>query len=300
MEYLWIPITVGAAIMQIMRTALQKDLKRHISDMAVVWVRYAYALPFALLYVLTFSFWGHSLPAFNGPFVAYVLAGSLAQLGATAMLVRLFSYRNFAVSIMLSRTDALLAAAFGFALFGDRFSPLGILAVGLGLGGLILTLIGKQRIAKGDMLGAFKYGSAWLGIGSGALFAITSLTIREAINQVPAAHPFFAAALVLLAMIVVQALVAFFYLLSYEYSQFAKVYRVNRRSLAVGITSLLGSIGWYSAFALTHPAYVKTLAQIELPMAIAIGALFFGEKITRVEFWGILFIAMAVITVAFV
>ena len=300
MEYLWIPITLWAAIMQIIRTGLQKDLKQHISDMAVVSVRYMYALPFIFVYVAVFLFLGHSLPSLSNTFFFYVIAGSLAQIAATAMLIRLFSYRNFAVSTMLSKTDALQAAAWGFALFGDRFSSLGILAVGFGLAGLLLTLVGKEGLAKNDLMGALKQGSAWLGIGSGALFAMTSLSIREAIATVPDTHPFFAASLVLMSMIVLQTLLLSAYLLRYEYRQFAAIGRVGNSALLVGITSLLGSIGWYSAFALAHPAYVKTLAQIELPMALAVGTLFFGEKINRLEVWGMLLIALAVIIVAFV
>lgn len=300
MEYLWIPITLWAAIMQITRTAIQKNLKEHISDMAVVSVRYIYALPFILLYVAGFLFLGHSLPSFNLLFFFYVIVGSLAQIAATAMLIKLFSYRNFAVSTMFSKTDALQAAAFGFALFGHRFSPLGLVALMIGLVGLLLTLMGKEGVAKNDLAGALKEKSAWLGICAGALFAVTSLCIREAVTVLPDAHPFFAAALMLMSMIVFQTILLVIYLVRYEYRQFAAIYRVNNASLLVGITSLLGSIGWYTAFALMHPAYVKTLAQIELPMAIAVGALFFGERVNKLELGGMFFIGLAVILVAFV
>lgn len=300
MEYLWIPITLWAATMQITRTALQKNLKKQISDMAVVSVRYIYALPFVLLYVAGFLWWGHGWPSFNSLFLFYVVIGSLTQIVATAMLIKLFSYRNFAVSTMFSKTDALQAAVFGFALFGHHFSYLGLVALGVGLAGLLLTLMGKEGLAKNDLIGALREKSAWLGICAGALFAVTALCIREAVAALPDAHPFFAAALMLMGMIVLQSLLLLAYLARYEYRQFAAIYRVNGSSLLVGITSLLGSIGWYTAFALMHPAYVKTLAQIELPMAIAVSALFFGEKINKLELWGMLFIALAVILVAFV
>ena len=298
MEYLWIPITVVAAVIETLRIALQKDLKRYISDMAVVWVRYVYALPFAFFYVTLFCRQGHDLPFFSGTFFFYILTGSLAQLTATAMFVRLFSFRNFAVSKVLVSTDLLFAALLGFILFGDEFSSLGIFAIGIGVVGVVLTLAGKQGIRIGELLSLFGTSDSWLGIGSGALFAVTALSIREAIRTMPDVHLFFAASLVLLGMILVQAVVIFCYLLLYQSSQFARIYGVNRRSFLVGISSLVASIGWYSAFALTHPAYVKTLAQIQLPMVIVVGALFFGEKINKTELGGILLITTAIITVA--
>ena len=66
---------------------------------------------------------------------------------------------------------------------------------------------------------------------------------------------------------------------------------------AIGLTSFAGSMGWFVGFALSHPAYVKTLAQVELPLAFLIGLLFFKESCTRKEMIGMFTIAFGSIIV---
>ncbi len=56
---MWIPLTVAAAFFQTLRSALQKQLKAHLSTGGVTYVRFFYAWPFAVLYV-----WG--LATFGG------------------------------------------------------------------------------------------------------------------------------------------------------------------------------------------------------------------------------------------
>ena len=55
----------------------------------------------------------------------------------------------------------------------------------------------------------------------------------------------------------------------------------------IGLTSALGSIGWYSAFALQNASYVRAVGQIEAVFTLTISWLYFREKITRLELAGI-------------
>ena len=49
LSWYWIPITIGAALSQNIRTALQKSLKGRLSTNAANFTRYVYGLPFAIV-----------------------------------------------------------------------------------------------------------------------------------------------------------------------------------------------------------------------------------------------------------
>ena len=51
-EWIWIPITVAAALFQCLRTALQKFLKGRMSTTASTFTRFAFGMPVAIVYIL--------------------------------------------------------------------------------------------------------------------------------------------------------------------------------------------------------------------------------------------------------
>ena len=60
-----------------------------------------------------------------------------------------------------------------------------------------------------------------------------------------------------------------------------------RTAGAVGFVGWLGSLGWFTAFALTNAAYVRALGQIELVFSYLSAVFFFRERVTRIEVIGI-------------
>ena len=51
MTLLWIPLTIAAAFLQNVRSALQKHLKGELGTIGATFVRFGYGFPFALLYL---------------------------------------------------------------------------------------------------------------------------------------------------------------------------------------------------------------------------------------------------------
>lgn len=73
---LWIPITIVAAFLQNVRSALQKHLKGVMGTTGATFVRFGYGFPFALLFVLVLNrVAGYPLPAANGTFAVWVVVG---------------------------------------------------------------------------------------------------------------------------------------------------------------------------------------------------------------------------------
>ena len=60
-----------------------------------------------------------------------------------------------------------------------------------------------------------------------------------------------------------------------------------RWSLAVGVCGVLGSIAWFTAFAMQNAAYVRAIGQIELIFTFIASVVFFRERTSRVEVMGI-------------
>ncbi len=70
---LWVPITIAAAFMQNLRSALQKHLKSKLSDAGVTSVRFFYAWPFVVLYCWGLAqLGGFAVPETNAKFLLYL------------------------------------------------------------------------------------------------------------------------------------------------------------------------------------------------------------------------------------
>ena len=83
---LWIPITIAAAFVQNIRSALQKSLSESVGTGGATYARFVFALPLALVYIyLLGPASGVALPGLNGAFILSCLIGGTAQVLATTI-----------------------------------------------------------------------------------------------------------------------------------------------------------------------------------------------------------------------
>ncbi|REL26533.1 DMT family transporter [Thalassotalea euphylliae] len=286
----WIAFTLLAAFMQAVRTAGQKQLSAQLSSIATAGVRYIFALPFAWLYLWwALEYYQVAMPELNDEFLQYAIIASFAQLIGTACLVVAFQYRNFAVATSLAKTEAIQVAVIGALLFAAPLSGYGWLSVILGVVGVIL--LSKVKFSVKDVL---MNPGAGYGLASGLGLAITTLLIRES-NLALGSHPMVSAAVTLVFLISAQSLLSALYLLARDAGQFRNMIRHWRLALFVGITSLLGSIGWFTAVSYQTAAYVKALGQVEFFITLILTYRIFKEKTTLVEIIGMLLIIISVV-----
>ena len=300
MDFLWIPITLGAAFFQVVRTGLQKRLRDDLGDFGATWTRFGYALPFAVLYAGGVFVFVAAPSAPSTAFYFWGLLAAVAQIIATALLLNALSRRRFAIGTLLAKTEALQIAVFGAVFFGETLRPGGWAGVALGGVGLAFIFFAREEGAATapTWRTILRDRSLAAGLCSGALFALTALFARRAIFAFDDdVSPFAAAALILPALVLTQAILLGCWLWRVDRGVFAKMRALGALPLAVGATSAAGSAGWFTAFALAHPALVKTLAQIELPLALLWGRLVFGEKCARGEIVGIAVTAGAILLV---
>jgi len=287
MEF-WIPITICAAFFQNVRTALQKYLKGRLSTGGATYVRFLYGLPFVFLYVFGLNqFGGFSIPDLNAEFATYVVVGGLAQISATALLIMLFSLRNFAIGTTYSKTETVQAAIFGMVLLGDSLSTSAVLAIAISLTGIMFISASGGRINVKDILLGWTGKSALYGLLSGGLFGVSAVAYRAAALSLGGQGVIMQAAVALICVISFQTLVMTVYLNVFEPRQLIAVLKAWKVAVWVGITSMLGSVGWFTAMAMQNASYVRAVGQIELVFTFLISYFYFKEKTNKIEAAGI-------------
>ncbi|GLQ06720.1 DMT family transporter [Sneathiella chinensis] len=287
----WILITIFAAFFQNVRTAIQKYLKDRLSTGGATYVRFLYGFPFAVIYVAVLHWgWGYDLPPLNWTFAGYVVLGGLAQILGTALLVALFSLRNFAVGTTYSKTETVQAALFGIVLLGDSLSWSAVVAIAISMVGILLISMSGGRLTVREFFLAWTGKSAILGILSGGLFGVCAVAYRAASLSLESDMLVVAAAVSIVCVLAFQSLVMTLYISLVEPNQLRKVARAWRPATMVGAASLLGSIGWFTAMAWQNAAYVRAVGQIELVFTFMISIFYFKEKTTRLEAMGVLLV----------
>ncbi len=135
-----------------------------------------------------------------------------------------------------------------------------------------------------------------LGLGCGSALALTSLWVREAslVLGLPFPHR---AAWVLLLVILLQTLLLLAWLLIKDKETLKKLWHRPRLTLAISISSCLGSIGWFSAMSLTAVPYVKTLGQAEVFFMMLFSSLWLKQRVKVKDMGGLVLIALAAVLV---
>ena len=285
---LWIPVTLFAAFMQNLRFLLQRHLKvTSLSTAGATWARFLYSAPLVALIVLGFAgATGQELPATNARFWAFILSGGLAQIVATMCVVALFARRNFPVGITLAKTEVILTAILGLVVLGDAVSGPVVAAIGFGFVGVVL--LSDPPAGDGALpwtARLFNVASGY-GIASGLLFSVSAVGYRGASLALAEGSVFLRAAFTLGAATAVQTLVLGLWLYWRERAEIGRVLSQWRVAGLVGVTSMLGSLGWFTAFTLQSAAYVKALGQVELLFTFLFSALWLKERSSAKELGG--------------
>ena len=290
----WILISVAAAAFQTLRFMLQKSLSMNgLSAGGATLARFLFSAPFVMVLAVVYvTQTAPQMPTLGNGFVAYALVGALAQILATWCVVALFAERSFAVGITFKKTEVIQTALVGFLVLGDRISTGGFLAILLGLVGVVI--LSKRTDGAVGWRGLINRASG-LGLLSGAFFAVSAVGYRGATLEVGSDDPLVRSLVSLAFVTASQSVGLGLWLRWREPGEFTRVAGSWRQSLWMGLASLGGSLGWFTAFTLQNAAYVFAVGQVEVIFSIAISALVFKEVTTRREFAGIALITASVL-----
>ena len=278
--------------MQSVRTAGQKELATQVSAVASTHVRYLFGLPFALIYLyIVLQIHVNEQWHLGARFYIYASAAAVAQILATACLVSVLAKRNFAVGTAFAKTEALITAVLAAVLFAEYLSWIAWLTVLIGIVGVLL--LNKSMVLSDLIRGGMSLRSATtVGIASGVLFSFTSLFLRQASLSLNVS-PILAAAITLAFMVCVQTIISGVWVWIEDKQQFKTLASTKGLCTFVGITSVLGSIGWFTAMTMQFPALVKALGQIEFIFALILTGRVFKNKTLGVSCWACFLLSQA-------
>ncbi len=291
----WILITIGAASAQTLRFMLQKRLKgMALSTAGATFARFIYSSPLvAVIATLYATTTGQGAPDIPSSFWPYAIAGGASQILATMCVVALFSHRNFAVGITFKKTEVLISDFFGFLILGDQFTFWTIMAMMIGLAGVLLLSDPPDGVGPWRKR-IFNKATA-LGLGAGVLFGISGNGYRGASLSLGDGDVFYRAIVTLAIVTAFQTLAMALWLVWRERGEVMRVLAAWRVAGLVGITSMIGSICWFTAFTMQNAAYVNAVGQIELLFSLMIGAFVFGERVTAREWQGLLLLTLSIV-----
>ncbi|MEE9333718.1 MAG: DMT family transporter [Granulosicoccaceae bacterium] len=290
----WITLTLFAALMQSVRTAGQKELATHVSAVASTHARYLFGLPFALIYLyVVLQTHADEQWQLGARFYIYASAAATAQILATACLVSVLAKRNFAVGTAFAKTEALITAVLAAVLFAEYLSWIAWLSVLIGIVGVLM--LNKSLVLSDLLRGGMSLSSATtIGIASGVFFSFTSLFLRQASLSLNVS-PILAASITLAYMVCMQTLISGAWVWLEDKQQFKTLAKTKGLCTFIGVTSVLGSIGWFTAMTMQFPALVKALGQIEFIFAVILSGQVFKERNTSRELLGMFCIVSSVV-----
>ncbi|MCI0754356.1 DMT family transporter [Teichococcus vastitatis] len=296
---LWIAVTLAAALFQTWRTAMQQKLRGQLSVNGAGVVRYLYGVPFGLLLLGTYAAatgqW--ALPGAGLLFLAFCIAGGLAQILGTNLLIMAFGARGFAVGTAYAKTEAVQGAVLALILLGEQLSPLAWTGIAIGVAGVLyLSVAGKQE-GVGGLLRAAAQPAALYGLGAGLGFALSAILIKSANLALEHPDPVLRALVSLVAINTLQTLMQGGWLAWREPDQFRAVFATWRNSLPVGALSACGSACWFTGFALAPVALVRALGQTEILFTLLFSHFYLKERPKPAEIAGALIVVLGVVLV---
>lgn len=291
----WILITFGAVAFQTLRFMLQKQLSQAaLSASGATFARFLYSAPIviaALPFILraTDTPW----PETSLRFWLFAWAGGATQVLATVCMVMLFRSRNFAVGVTFKKTEVVMTALVGLVLLGEGVSAAGFAAILVGLAGVLV--LSDMPGGQGRWLRRVMNRAAGLGVLSGLLFAVSGVSYRGASLEIASDLPFVRAAVTLAAVTGSQLVAMAIWMRWREPGEIGRVVGAWRVAGWVGLTSMAGSLCWFTAFTLQNAAYVNAVGQSEVVLSLLASYVFFRERLTLREGIGIALITASVL-----
>ncbi len=291
MSYLWILATLIASAAQTARNAAQSGLTARIGTLGATQVRFLFGLPFAFVFLWLASIGtGEAPPALTIPSLAYTALGAIAQIAATALMLLTMKSRSFAVTTAWLKTEPVMVALLAAATIGDPLTLPTLAAIGVATAGVVIlsTKPETTRLMLADLR------PAATGLLAGLLFGVAAIGFRGGILNLPEGSFLIRASTILVLSLALQSGILIAYLATFDRKALIASFGVWRTSLLAGFLGAFASQFWFIGFSLTSAANVRTLALIEVIMALAVSAWVFRQPVTTRQKLGIAVIVLGV------
>lgn len=292
-EWLWAVFTVTAAGAQTMRNAMQKELTTSLGTVGATHVRFLFGFPFAVLFliaVVIFTGTPPPVPGWNS--LAWTAVGAGAQFAATALMLAAMDTRTFVVAIAYTKTEPVLVLAFAVVFLSEIPTLVVVAAVVIATAG-VLAMSWPTKLTRRDDL----MRTTALGVGSGAMFALSAVCYRGGIQTSGAEHFVVAASTTLVVALALQTATVSAILLVRNRQTLRAIVRMWRPSMTAGFLGALASQFWFLAFAIQTAAAVRTLGLVEILFAQIVSRRLFDQRTSPLEMAGIAMLVLGVIMI---
>ncbi len=281
MSSLWLPLSLVAGFLQIIRNAAQRGLSDEAGPWGATLVRFLFGLPFALIFcALAFVLAPPVAPQFALKVMWVLPLGAFAQVCATAALLASMRASSFALGSTFQHMSLPLAALFGAFFLGDDLSLWSWLGIGIATLGLLIASWPQGGFSAGLSGGAGAFEAGLYGLLSGACFAISANAFRACGNAIDPASPIFSSSLTLVGAQLLQSLGLGGVLWIVDRPRIFALFKDWKASLVAGFTGAAASACWFLALTLAPAALVRAVnALVEAPMATLMGWIKFKESI---------------------
>lgn len=289
---IWIPITVGAAALQVARNAAQRSIMGGAGPWGATLVRFLFGLPFATTFagIAWFMAPGVSAHATTAFWLACV-AGAGLQIAATAAQLVAMHRSTFALGTAMQQSGLPFALVWGALFFGDHVGPV------TWAGGLIASAgLVALTWPRGEVI--MRKGAVTAGLGAGAMFALCANCFRQASLAFDAAHPVLSAFVTVMVVQAIQTVALSGYLAWRNPDSLKAVIAAWRQSLGAGFCGAAASGLWFTAMALSPVGPVRAVGVVEMPIAAIAGRRLFKERLTAFQMIAGLITAVGVVMAA--
>jgi drug/metabolite transporter (DMT)-like permease len=287
---LWIPFTIIAALGQVTRNAMQRQLTGPLGTWGATNIRFLFGFPFSVVFfAMVLAATGDHLPWPTAAFWPWLLLGALCQIVATGLMLLAMNERSFVVTTAYLKTEAIQTAIFGFVFLGDHLVLLKVIAILIATAGVLVT-----ALQPGGAKGFVDLKPTLLGLAAAAAFALSANGFRGAIITLQGVSFVTAATYALVFGLFLQTLILTIYLLVRAPDVLSAILRLWKPSLLAGFMGAFASQFWFLAFALTAAANVRTLALVEVLFAQGVAYYSFKQPLSTRELLGIFLIVIGV------
>ncbi len=291
-DWLWVIFTLTASAAQTARNSMQKELTGVLGTVGATHVRFLYGLPFSFVFLAAVMVFEGTPAGFLSPaYLGWTATGGLAQVIATGMMLAAMRTRSFVVTITYTKIEPVLVLMFAAIFLRETPTPFETVGVFVTTAGVMLMSWPSGGTRNGWLA------TTLLGLGSGALFAVSAVFYRGGILSLPGDSFVLNASTTLVTTLLIQSTVITAYLAIFERRVLVALLGSWRASTPAGFFGALASQLWFLAFAIQSASLVRALALVEILFAQIVSRRIFRQMSTAREMAGIALVGVGVVII---
>ncbi len=292
---LWISITILASLSQTLRSVSQKNIINEVGVVSSAYSRFIFALPFSFLLLIFFIPYNDPifLESTKPVTLSWLFLASICQILFTVLLIKLFTLRSFAIGIAFSKTEVIQTTILEILILGFILTTELFVAILIGFVGVLF--ISKLNLFSSFTEKKILTKQVIIGVFCGIFLGLSSVLYKASLDNISGVFLYKKVITLSCFALLLQTIVMGSYIFFFSKESLIKLIYIWKKGLPVGFFGCSATFFWFYAFSLTDATYVRAVGQLEIVFSVAISYLFYKEKITIIELFGIVFIFISIL-----